>query len=158
MVEAHAFVQPAARGTQIVDRHPALLDGQANKKLAVLLQESQMLTRVHEYRDRLRQLWEGRQASNERLIDSLREWCSEAEASGIKALEEFARVFQATACDRPFAGVASNSRVDYLIFDSLYATCLRTTGSNFLVSSLSGCSACSWSSRKNDRCPPMKPV
>src|SRR5258708_38812594 len=28
----------------------------------------------------------------------------------------------------------------YLIFDSLYGTCLRATGSNFLVSILSGCS------------------
>ncbi|HZF17122.1 MAG TPA: fatty acid desaturase [Steroidobacteraceae bacterium] len=85
---------------RLLTRHPALLDGQANKKLAVLLQESQMLTRVHEYRDRLRQLWEGRQASNERLIDSLREWCSEAEASGIKALEEFARRLS-SYCLRP---------------------------------------------------------
>ncbi len=76
---------------KLLTRHPALLDGQANKKLAVLLEESQILNRVHEYRDRLRQIWEGRHASNERLIDSLREWCAEAEASGIKALEEFAR-------------------------------------------------------------------
>lgn len=76
---------------KLLTRHPALLDGQANKKLAVLLEESQILNRVHEYRDRLRQIWEGRQASNERLIASLREWCEEAEASGINALEEFAR-------------------------------------------------------------------
>jgi stearoyl-CoA desaturase (delta-9 desaturase) len=76
---------------KLLTRHPALLDGQANKRLAAILAESQILDRVHTYRDRLRQLWENRQGSNERLIASLKEWCAEAEASGIKALEEFAR-------------------------------------------------------------------
>ena len=76
---------------KLLTRHPALLDGQANRRLAAILAESQILHRVHQYRDRLRQLWEVRQGSNDRLIAALREWCAEAEASGIKALEEFAR-------------------------------------------------------------------
>ena len=76
---------------KLLTRHPALLDGQARQRLAAILQESQMLNRVHEYRDRLRQLWESRHGNNERLIAAFREWCAEAEASGIKALEEFAR-------------------------------------------------------------------
>jgi stearoyl-CoA desaturase (delta-9 desaturase) len=76
---------------KLLTRHPALLDGTAHKRLAAILAESQMLNRVHEYRDRLRQIWENRQGSNERLITALKEWCAEAEASGIKALEEFAR-------------------------------------------------------------------
>jgi stearoyl-CoA desaturase (Delta-9 desaturase) len=93
-----AFSRRAAR--KLLTRHPALLDGQANKRLAALLEESQILNRVHEYRDRLRQLWESRHGSNERLIAALKEWCAEAEASGIKALEEFARRLS-TYCLKP---------------------------------------------------------
>jgi stearoyl-CoA desaturase (delta-9 desaturase) len=76
---------------KLLTRHPVLLDGPARQRLAAILEESQKLKGVHEYRDRLRQLWESRHGSNERLIAAFREWCAEAEASGIKALEEFAR-------------------------------------------------------------------
>jgi stearoyl-CoA desaturase (delta-9 desaturase) len=84
-------LSPMRAARKLLTRHPALLDGQANKRLAAILAESQILERVHLYRDRLRELWESRQGSNERLIASLKEWCAEAEASGIKALEEFSR-------------------------------------------------------------------
>ncbi len=76
---------------KLLIRHPALLDGHARKRLAAILAESQVLHRVHEYRDRLQRLWESRHGNNERLIAALKEWCAEAEASGIKALEDFAQ-------------------------------------------------------------------
>ena len=38
----------------------------------------------------LNQLWSGANVSNERLLAQLKEWCEEAEASGIKVLEDFA--------------------------------------------------------------------
>ena len=76
---------------KLLTRHPALLDGNAHTRLAAILAESQILKRVHEYRDRLQKLWESRHGSNERLIAALKEWCAEAEASGIKALEDFAQ-------------------------------------------------------------------
>ena len=37
-----------------------------------------------------------------------------------------------------FAGVEIGNAVSYLILASLYGTCLRTTGSYFFISSLSG--------------------
>jgi stearoyl-CoA desaturase (delta-9 desaturase) len=76
---------------KLLTRHPVLLDGNAHTRLAAILAESQILHRVHEYRDRLQKLWEGRHGNNERLIAALKEWCAEAEASGIKALEDFAQ-------------------------------------------------------------------
>jgi len=45
---------------------------------------------VHEFRERLRGLWEGANVTNEGLIAQLKEWCAQAEASGIKSLQEFA--------------------------------------------------------------------
>ncbi len=76
---------------KLLIRHPVLLDGQAHQRLEAILAQSQILHRVHDYRDRLQKLWEGRHGNNERLIAALKEWCAEAEASGIKALEDFAQ-------------------------------------------------------------------
>jgi stearoyl-CoA desaturase (delta-9 desaturase) len=39
----------------------------------------------------LQAIWQERTASHERLRQSLQEWCREAEESGIRALQEFAR-------------------------------------------------------------------
>jgi len=47
---------------------------------------------VYQFRERLRELWSGAtNVSNEKLVAQLRQWCNEAEASGIKALQDFAR-------------------------------------------------------------------
>jgi stearoyl-CoA desaturase (delta-9 desaturase) len=71
-------------------RRPSLLDEGAREKLAELLESSAALRTVHEFRERLRSLWEGANMSNEGLIAQLKDWCSQAEASGIKSLQEFA--------------------------------------------------------------------
>jgi stearoyl-CoA desaturase (delta-9 desaturase) len=71
-------------------RRPSLLDEGAREKLAELLESSSTLRTVHEFRERLRSLWEGANVSNEGLIAQLKDWCSQAEASGIKSLQEFA--------------------------------------------------------------------
>jgi stearoyl-CoA desaturase (delta-9 desaturase) len=46
---------------------------------------------VHEFRERLKALWDGKGVvSNERLIAQIKEWCQQAEDSGIRVLQEFA--------------------------------------------------------------------
>jgi stearoyl-CoA desaturase (delta-9 desaturase) len=80
-------------------RRPSLLDEGAREKLAELLESSSALRTVHEFRERLSSLWEGAHVSNEGLIAQLKDWCSQAEASGIKSLQEFAarlRCYQLT--------------------------------------------------------------
>jgi len=47
---------------------------------------------VYEFKQRLSAIWLDRMASHETLVRNLRQWCREAEASGIAALEEFARL------------------------------------------------------------------
>ena len=71
-------------------RQPGLLDENAHDRLREVLAKSAALETVHEFRERLRELWSGANVSNERLIAQLREWCAEAEASGIQFLEDFA--------------------------------------------------------------------
>jgi stearoyl-CoA desaturase (delta-9 desaturase) len=46
---------------------------------------------VYEYRQRLQALWLERSAREDSLLAALQEWCHEAEATGIAALQEFAR-------------------------------------------------------------------
>jgi stearoyl-CoA desaturase (delta-9 desaturase) len=75
---------------KLLIRHPKLLDDGATARLQEILRSHQALKTVHEFRERLQQLWSGANASNERLVAQLRDWCTQAEASGIKVLQEFA--------------------------------------------------------------------
>ena len=78
------------KARKLLVRQPMLLDESAKNRLSELLSENAALETVHEFRERLRQLWSGANVSNEKLLAQLKEWCAEAEASGIKVLEEFA--------------------------------------------------------------------
>jgi stearoyl-CoA desaturase (delta-9 desaturase) len=49
-----------------------------------------VLRRVVAYRESLQQLWNDASANQARAVAQLREWCTQAEASGIRALQEFA--------------------------------------------------------------------
>jgi stearoyl-CoA desaturase (delta-9 desaturase) len=76
-----------ARGLLI--RQPEALDPSAQERLAELLADNAALRTVVQYRDKLQSLWQQANVSNDKLVRHLRDWCAEAEASGIKALQEF---------------------------------------------------------------------
>lgn len=78
------------RAKKLLVRRPMLLDENAKLRLGKLLEHNDALQTVHEFREKLSELWCGANVSNERLLAQLREWCAEAEASGIKVLEDFA--------------------------------------------------------------------
>ncbi len=59
--------------------------------LQELLQNSEALHTVYEFRRKLQALWKETHASHERMIQAIIEWCKEAEATGIKVLEDFAQ-------------------------------------------------------------------
>lgn len=75
-------------------RRPELLDARHQQKLQQMLEHSQALKTVHEFRERLHSLWSGATVSNDKLIAQLREWCREAEATKIRALQEFSQRLQ----------------------------------------------------------------
>jgi stearoyl-CoA desaturase (delta-9 desaturase) len=87
-VEARNKALRTAR--RLLVRQPILLDTRAKEKLRTLLDDNAALDTVHEFRERLRDLWSGTNVSNEKLLQQLKQWCAEAEASGIRVLEEFA--------------------------------------------------------------------
>jgi stearoyl-CoA desaturase (delta-9 desaturase) len=78
------------RARRLLVRRPSLLDVHATERLRNLLADNAALKTVHDFRERLSAIWSGANVSNEKLLQQLKDWCREAEESGIQALEEFA--------------------------------------------------------------------
>jgi len=78
------------RVKSLLVREPVLLDNQAKSTLHEVLASNHTLKTVHEFRERLRVLWNGSNMSNESLLQHLKDWIAQAEASGIKVLQDFA--------------------------------------------------------------------
>lgn len=80
------------RVRSLLVRRPTLLDEKANQRLHEVLSSNQALKTVHEFRERLRDLWEGAtDISNDKLLRQFHDWIAQAEASGIRVLHEFAQ-------------------------------------------------------------------
>jgi len=80
---------------KLLIRHPALLAEDAHKSVRELLDRHEKLRAIVEFRERLQHLWDD--ANQARAVQKLREWCVQAEASGIRALQEFALSLRAYA-------------------------------------------------------------
>ncbi|WP_025770218.1 DesA family fatty acid desaturase [Thioalkalivibrio sp. HK1] len=72
-------------------REDSLLSLEAKQHLEQVLARSDALNIVYRYKCRLQAIWRQRHANHEHLVSGLREWCRQAEESGVRALEEFAR-------------------------------------------------------------------
>jgi stearoyl-CoA desaturase (delta-9 desaturase) len=75
---------------RLLVRDESHLDETSRQRLARLLEKSPTLATVVEYRKKLQDVWERTTASQEALLQSLQDWCRQAEASGIRSLAEFA--------------------------------------------------------------------
>ncbi len=81
----------ARQARRLLTADGARLDEAARQRLAEVLERSQMLSTVYQFRERLQGIWERSATSQEVLLESLQQWCREAEATGIRALQDFAR-------------------------------------------------------------------
>jgi len=68
-----------------------LMDENQKRSLKEVLDSNSTLQTVYAYRERLQEIWQKTTASQEQLLQALQEWCQQAEASGIKYLQDFAR-------------------------------------------------------------------
>jgi stearoyl-CoA desaturase (delta-9 desaturase) len=68
---------------------PEMLDEPARRRLAELAARHPRFKTVLEFRNELKQLWEGAHTSNERLLADFQAWCTRAEQSGIQGLQDF---------------------------------------------------------------------
>jgi len=67
------------------------MDAKARGRLEFLLRKSSALNTAYRFKLQLQDIWKKSAASQESLLHALQEWCRQAEATGIAALQEFAR-------------------------------------------------------------------
>ncbi|MEJ2552832.1 MAG: fatty acid desaturase [Gammaproteobacteria bacterium] len=75
-------------------RGEAVMTEDAKGRVQAALNLSQTLATVYEYKKRLQQLWQSHFSSPDSLLRHLQEWCKQAEATGIKVLQDFARTLR----------------------------------------------------------------
>ena len=81
-------------------REESMLSRESLERLQWILEHSQALATVYRYKQRLQAIWQERSLTHEGLLRALEEWCREAEASGIRALRDFARTLPAYSLAR----------------------------------------------------------
>lgn len=76
---------------RLLSSDEANLDETSRQRLTRILERSQVLATVHQFRGRLRDVWERSATSQEALLAALQDWCQQAEQTGIGTLEQFSR-------------------------------------------------------------------
>lgn len=79
---------------RLINRPQYLLDNETRLYVERLLNENDTLRAVFEFRQRLQRLWMTRHLSEENLLQEFQDWCHQAEATGIEALQEFVQTLR----------------------------------------------------------------
>jgi len=87
----------ARQARKLLVRDEASMDASSRERLENLLKRSQVLATVHRSRKQLQQVWDRTASSQEALLGALQQWCRDAENSGIKSLQDFARSLRSYA-------------------------------------------------------------
>ncbi len=85
------------RAARMLARTWSQLDEAGRRNLEQLLAQSRELAVVYQFRERLQQIWERNAPTQEALLAQLQDWCHQAEATGIQALERFSRQLRGLA-------------------------------------------------------------
>jgi len=79
------------RAGRLLRRQEELLSPRANTRLQALLARCEQLRLVYSYRQSLQNIWLKTASSQKDLIESLQQWCKQAEESGLEVLSQFAQ-------------------------------------------------------------------
>ena len=93
------------RAKRLLSREPSLLEEQHHARIADMLAQSQALKVIYEKRLALQQIWVKTSSNGHDMLEAMKQWVHEAEASGIQSLRDFAEQLK-TYSLRP-AGVAA---------------------------------------------------
>jgi stearoyl-CoA desaturase (delta-9 desaturase) len=74
---------------KLMQREPGKLADAHHEQLSELFQHSKALETMHHMRVELGAIWERSHFTREQLLQKLQDWCTRAEASGIKSLQDF---------------------------------------------------------------------
>jgi stearoyl-CoA desaturase (delta-9 desaturase) len=75
-------------------RDESLVGDEQRKHLEVFLDNTQQLKVAYQFRKKLQDIWDRTTASQKELLDALQDWCKQAEATGIKGLQDFVAYLQ----------------------------------------------------------------
>ncbi|GAC1409446.1 MAG: acyl-CoA desaturase [Burkholderiaceae bacterium] len=81
-----AFLRSSGK---LLKREPGKLRAPQQQQLTELFMYSKSLQTMHEMRVELGSIWERSHATRDQLLHQLQDWCARAEASGIRALQDF---------------------------------------------------------------------
>ncbi|AHE66128.1 DesA family fatty acid desaturase [Legionella oakridgensis] len=79
------------RAGSLLRRQEKLLSPRASSRLQALLNRYERLRLVYSYRQSLQNIWLKTATSQKDLIESLQQWCKQAEESGLEVLRQFAQ-------------------------------------------------------------------
>ncbi len=101
--ELHKVGSPLERARRLLVRDQSLMDDVAKKRLDSVLERSVALKTVYQHKLSLQKIWQRSNSTQETLLHSLEQWCKEAEATGIKRLQDFALSLRGYALGTPSA-------------------------------------------------------
>jgi hypothetical protein len=78
------------RAKRLLSREPSLLDDGHHLRIQRMLEQSHALKVIYEKRLALQQIWVKTSANGHDMLEAIKHWISDAEASGIQSLREFA--------------------------------------------------------------------
>ena len=78
------------RSKKAMVRHQDLLKAKDQERLQAALAKNTRLQTVYQFRQQLQHIWSQTTASHKELLDSLKDWCTRADQSGIESLRQFA--------------------------------------------------------------------
>jgi stearoyl-CoA desaturase (delta-9 desaturase) len=85
---------------KLMTREDIQLDGQAQETVSNALLQNGALQTVYQFKQQLKAIWARTSDKQTSRTQSLQAWCSEAEQTGIRALEEFARYLRGYALQK----------------------------------------------------------
>ena len=83
--------QTLRRARSLLTRDASLINARAHERLDQILSRFNDLKTVYQYRLKLQAIWSGKSTGQESLRAALQEWCQQAEATRIAALQEFSQ-------------------------------------------------------------------
>ena len=82
------------RAAALLHRDQRFFKVRHTKRLTTLTEHNSTLATIYDYRLRLQEIWSQTSHSSAEMLDSLAQWCRDAEASGIHALQDFVRTLK----------------------------------------------------------------
>jgi len=78
------------RARRLMTREDIPLEGQAQETINHALQQNLTLATVYQFKQQLKEIWDRTSSNQSGRVQRLQAWCTDAEQTGIRALEEFA--------------------------------------------------------------------